>query len=88
MKRAVPRPIVGAEKVAHLFGAGLRKVGGSLTAAPIMLNGRPALAIHLDGELDGVMSIRYEDNRISGLYYVRNPEKLSHVEFQTALTLG
>jgi hypothetical protein len=27
------------------------------------------------------------DARIAGLYYVRNPEKLSHLEFETPLTL-
>ena len=28
-----------------------------------------------------------DDARIAGLYYVRNPEKLSHLEFVTELTL-
>ena len=33
------------------------------------------------------MAIRVEDARVTGLYYVRNPEKLSRVESETALTL-
>jgi RNA polymerase sigma-70 factor (ECF subfamily) len=33
------------------------------------------------------MAIRVEDARITDLYYVRNPEKLSHVESETPLTL-
>lgn len=88
LKQAVMRPIVGAEKIARLFAGGLRKVHGTFTAFPIMLNGHPALAIHLDAELDGVLTIRYEGARITGLYYVRNPEKLSHVDRETTLTLG
>ncbi len=43
--------------------------------------------MRLDGELDGVMAFRMEDARISGIYYVRNPEKLTRVESETPLTL-
>ena len=68
-----------------LFG-GLGKVEGTLTGEPTMVNGNPALLVRLDGEIDGVMAIRVEDAGITGLYYVRNPEKLGHVESETALT--
>ena len=44
-------------------------------------------SLRLDGEIDGVIAIRVEDARITGLYYVRNPEKLSRVESETPLTL-
>ena len=33
------------------------------------------------------MAIRVEDAGISGLYYVRNPDKLTRVESETSLTL-
>jgi hypothetical protein len=33
------------------------------------------------------LAIRVEDARITGLYYVRNPEKLTRVESETPLTL-
>jgi hypothetical protein len=33
------------------------------------------------------MAIRVEDARITGLYYVRNPDKLTHIESETPLTL-
>ena len=66
---------------------GLGKAEGALTADPTVVNGNPALVVRLDGEIDGVMAIRVEDARITGLYYVRNPEKLSRVESETPLTL-
>ena len=66
---------------------GLGKTAGTLTADPTVVNGNPALVLRLDGEIDGVMAIRVEDARITGLYYVRNPEKLSRVESETPLTL-
>ncbi|MGI5350427.1 hypothetical protein ACQEU8_19950 [Streptomyces sp. CA-250714] len=39
-----------------------------------MVNGSPALLVHLDEEIDGVMAVHVEDARITGLYYVRDPE--------------
>ena len=87
VKQAALRPIIGAEKVARLFFGGLGKTEGTLTADPTVVNGNPALVVRLDGEIDGVMAIRVEDARITGLYYVRNPEKLTRVESETPLTL-
>jgi len=40
-----------------------------------------------DGRLDGVVALRIEDRQVTGIYYVRNPEKLSRLERETALTL-
>ncbi|MEU3459196.1 RNA polymerase sigma-70 factor [Streptomyces sp. NPDC006733] len=84
-KQAALRPIVGAEKVTRfLFGA-LGKNDLPVTVHPTMVNGSPALVVRLDGELDGIIAVRIEDARITGLYYVRNPEKLSRVESETPL---
>ncbi|MEV0788540.1 hypothetical protein [Kribbella sp. NPDC050459] len=35
----------------------------------------------------GVVALRIEDRQVTGVYYVRNPEKLSRLERETALTL-
>ncbi|RQW99382.1 RNA polymerase sigma-70 factor [Micromonospora inaquosa] len=86
VKQAALRPIIGSEKVVRMLFGGLGKVEGTLTGEPTMVNGNPALLVRLDGEIDGVMAIRVEDAGITGLYYVRNPEKLGHVESETALT--
>ncbi|WP_188194128.1 RNA polymerase sigma-70 factor [Nonomuraea sp. SYSU D8015] len=85
IKQALPRPIVGADKVARVFTAGLNKVGAAMSFEPVQVNGGPALLVRLDGEIDGVMAMRIEDGLITGLYYVRNPEKLSRVERETAM---
>ncbi|NJP32613.1 RNA polymerase sigma-70 factor [Micromonospora thermarum] len=87
VKQAALRPVTGAEKVVRMFVGGLRKVDGTLTAEPTVVNGNPALLVRLDGEIDGVMAIRVEDARITGLYYVRNPEKLTRIGSATPLTL-
>ncbi len=87
IKQAALRPITGAEKVTRFMIGGLGKNKRPITVAPTVVNGSPALVVHLDGELDGIMAIRVEQARITGLYYVRNPEKLSRVESETPLTL-
>jgi RNA polymerase sigma-70 factor, ECF subfamily len=87
VKQAALRPVIGAEKVVRFFVGGLGKAEGALTAGPTVVNGNPALVVRLDGGIDGVMAIRVEDARITGLYYVRNPEKLTRVESETPLTL-
>ncbi len=87
LKQAVLRPITGAEKVARMFFGGLGKVEGSLTGEPTVVNGNPALLVRLDGELDGIMAIGVEGARITGIYYVRNPQKLTHVASEIPLTL-
>ncbi|MER5268598.1 RNA polymerase sigma-70 factor [Actinosynnema sp. NPDC002837] len=86
LKQAARKPVVGADKVARFLAARWDVVGTRTTAEPAQLNGGPAVILRLDGELDGVVAARVEDGLITGLYFMRNPEKLSHVERETALS--
>jgi RNA polymerase sigma-70 factor, ECF subfamily len=82
--RAVLSPVVGVGKVAAVLAAGLARIdAASLQHAQI--NGYPALVLRVDGEPDTVVAVRIDDGRITGLYAVRNPAKLSHLERETAL---
>ncbi|MBW8738627.1 MAG: RNA polymerase sigma-70 factor [Streptomyces turgidiscabies] len=87
IKQAALRPINGAEKVARFLVGVLGKNTSPITIAPTVVNGGLALAVHLGGELDGIVAMRIEDARVTGLYYVRNPEKLTRAETETPLTL-
>ncbi|MET8541732.1 RNA polymerase sigma-70 factor [Kitasatospora sp. NPDC004799] len=87
IKQASPRPIVGADKVARFIVGGLTRNDVALTVEATMVNGSPALALHVDGEFDGVIALRVEDARITGLYFVRNPRKLTRLAAETPLTL-
>ncbi|MBB5939227.1 hypothetical protein FHS42_006320 [Streptomyces zagrosensis] len=75
IKHAALRPVTGAERVSRMFAGGIGKLDSTLTTEPTVVNGNPALLVRLDGEIDGVMALRIEDARITGLYYVRNPRK-------------
>jgi RNA polymerase sigma-70 factor (ECF subfamily) len=85
VKQAVQRPIVGAESVGRVLAAGLKRLASMGTLQPTQVNGFPALIFHMDGEIDTVIALRIDDGLITGLYAVRNPEKLSHMEQETAL---
>ncbi|GAA0281493.1 RNA polymerase sigma-70 factor [Streptomyces polychromogenes] len=87
LKQAALRPVGGAEKVTRFLFGGIGKNKLPLSLAPTVVNGSPALIAYLDGELDGIMAMRIEDGLVTGLYYVRNPEKLTHVLSETPLTL-
>ncbi|MDM4722271.1 RNA polymerase sigma-70 factor [Micromonospora sp. WMMA1363] len=87
VKHAAPRPVTGAGKVARMFVGVLSKLGGALSVEQTAVNGNSALLVRLNGEVDGVIAVRVENARIVGLYYVRNPEKLSHIGSETPLTL-
>ncbi|WP_017540163.1 RNA polymerase sigma-70 factor [Nocardiopsis halophila] len=80
VKQAVPKPVVGADRVARLFKAGLNRLWAEVSVETSCVNGRTALLLRVDGEVDSVVTLRIEDGLITGIYTVRNPEKLSHME--------
>ena len=84
--QAVLSPVVGADLVASLLATS--RLGGVAAAAPLQqeqVNGHPALILRLGGKIDTVIAVRIDDGLITGLYAVRNPEKLSRLEWETAL---
>ena len=81
IKQALPRPVMGADKVGRLHGprASRRSRDLGMSAELADVNGWPALVIRLEGELDSVLSVRVDDGLVSAIYTVRNPEKLSRM---------
>ncbi|BCJ46833.1 RNA polymerase sigma-70 factor [Actinoplanes ianthinogenes] len=86
IKQAAVRPVVGASKVARFMLGGIGKITEALTLEPTVVNAGPALLVRLDGHLDGIMAVRVESGLIVGLYYVRNPEKLTRLGAETRLS--
>jgi RNA polymerase sigma-70 factor (TIGR02957 family) len=79
--QAALEPVVGAGLVADVLG----RIATAASLQPAQVNGYPALILRLNGKIDTVMAVRIDDGLITGLYAVRNPEKLSHMERETAL---
>jgi len=86
VRHAILRPIVGPNKVARLLATGWYRYGVDRSFEPVQVNGSLGLLIRVNGEVDGLLAVRVENGRISGLYHVRNPEKLSRVERETAVS--
>jgi RNA polymerase sigma-70 factor (ECF subfamily) len=69
-------PVHGAERVATVLA---RASLSSLTAAPVWLNGAPAVRLDVGGETAAV-SLVVADGRVTQVYLVRNPRKLTRLE--------
>jgi RNA polymerase sigma-70 factor (ECF subfamily) len=85
VKQAVLRPVVGADRVGRVLAGGLSRVEGLATMRSAQVNGHPALVLSLDGELDTVLALRIDGGLVTGVYAVRNPEKLSRMDQETTL---
>jgi RNA polymerase sigma-70 factor (ECF subfamily) len=75
-KRAALRPILGRDKVVRFLG-GVADPDAVATLGEV--NGGPALVVTIRGELDSIVTFLVEDGLVTGLYAVRNPEKLRHL---------
>jgi RNA polymerase sigma-70 factor (TIGR02957 family) len=83
VKKAALRPILGREKVVRFLDAVAPE---GVQADVVVVNGAPALRLLIDGEVDGIGTMLVEDGLVTGLYIVRNPEKLRRLDEVTALT--
>jgi RNA polymerase sigma-70 factor (TIGR02957 family) len=84
--QAALAPIVGADSVGRLLTAGLGRVAAAGSLQPAQINGHPALILRRGGEIDTVVAVRIDHGLITGLYAVRNPEKLSRIERETTVS--
>ncbi|MGD0699489.1 MAG: RNA polymerase sigma-70 factor [Trebonia sp.] len=85
VKQALPVPVVGAGKVGRVLAIGLGRLAPEASLQPALVNGYPALILRINGEVDTVIAVRIDDGLVTGLYGVRNPEKLSHMKQETTL---
>ncbi|MBF6059189.1 RNA polymerase sigma-70 factor [Nocardia terpenica] len=87
---AARRPIIGAEQVARYLLGLARIMMADMTVEFGSCNALPALLIRsaADGRLDTVLMIEMTGERITGLYAVRNPDKLRTVDVVRSLDLS
>jgi RNA polymerase sigma-70 factor (ECF subfamily) len=81
---AARRPIVGADKVTA-FLSRFSTLLPTAVVDTLWLNGALGGRVELDGEVDTVISFVLEDGRISRMYAVRNPHKLTRLDQAAAL---
>ena len=81
---AIRRPLVGAERAATFLLGASRLT--DFEATPAWFNGSPGARIDIGGQLDTVVSLIVEDGRITRIFAIRNPHKLTGLGGPAALT--
>ncbi len=86
MVQATRRPVTGAKKLASFLTKGMRRLSATVEATTMSLNGAPGARIDIDGALAAAISVDVEDGRITRFYVVLNPEKLEHLDAESAVS--
>jgi RNA polymerase sigma-70 factor (TIGR02957 family) len=81
--KAALNPIRGRDKVLRFLAA---VTPDALELVPVWLNGSPGIAFVVGEHRDGVGTMLVEDGVVTGLYLVRNPDKLASVAQPVPLT--
>ncbi|WP_183604580.1 RNA polymerase sigma-70 factor [Paenibacillus phyllosphaerae] len=77
--RAAVNPINGADRISRFFFGILSKADASYSFELREFNGLTGIVTYTGGQVHGVLTFRAEEERITNLYYVVNPEKLAHL---------
>jgi RNA polymerase sigma-70 factor (ECF subfamily) len=81
---AARRPLIGRDEVVK-FLLGIQRTAGSqglLAHASVTIdevNAEPALVVRVGGRLDSIFVVSVDDDVISAIRVVRNPDKLAHI---------
>jgi RNA polymerase sigma-70 factor (ECF subfamily) len=75
--RAAQRPIIGAEKVCRFLVA-ISESG--FLPTEMSVNGEPGLVVSVDGQVIAAIAQDVRDGRISSIFIVTNPEKLTRIK--------
>lgn len=83
----VPGRVAGAgQPGGRLLTTGLGAFAATMSLQPGQVNGYPALLPRYNGRVDTVAAVHTDGGLITGLYAVRNPAKLAHLERETAVS--
>lgn len=80
---ALTRPVRGGDRVGRVLTELLDRLARTAPHARVKaawLNGAPALWVEIDGKVDVAVSLGLGGGRITGIFAIRNPEKLSRLE--------
>ncbi len=78
---AIRRSLQGIDEVSTFLAGGLHRYWRNLEWVRTDINGSRGLLIRMDGETAAAVSFSYDTvNRLSGIYIMRNPDKLSRLD--------
>jgi RNA polymerase sigma-70 factor (ECF subfamily) len=77
---AALNPIYGADRVMRFFIGILRKRPEAFVVSPAIVNGLPGFVMREEDAVHSTLGFAVTGGKISALYMMRNPDKLSHVD--------
>lgn len=72
-------PILGAERISRFYMGILAKTTEDFSFEYTTVNGDPGIVLYLENQVYGVLSLHVQDDLIQKIYWVANPDKLSHI---------
>jgi RNA polymerase sigma-70 factor (ECF subfamily) len=86
---AARRPLLGRDEVLNFLIGLHRTAQNTIQWKDVSLkmedvNSEPAIVLRLRGHLESIFVLSVEDNQISSIRVVRNPDKLQHIDRQLA----
>lgn len=85
--QAALRPIFGLDKIIRYFNGILPKVPKGFTCILNEINGQSGIIAKIGDTTFTVVTFQFQEDRISDVYIVMNPEKLSHFNDGKALNI-
>jgi RNA polymerase sigma-70 factor (ECF subfamily) len=73
---SILNPVHGADRITRFFLGLLRKQGNVFEVRPATVNSGPGMLTFRDGQLVSVACVSIQDERITAIYSVSNPDKL------------
>ena len=77
---AARRVLRGADRIARMLAKLATKYGKGFTYRVVRLNGEPAVLEYASGHLFAATFCESDGERLTAMYRVLNPEKLTHVQ--------
>lgn len=78
--KAALNPIYGADKVARFLAGVVSKFWqNNFEVRLVELNGMPGFVLQEDGALHSALTVEFDGEAVSALYFVRNPDKLERI---------
>ncbi|MGO4681434.1 RNA polymerase sigma-70 factor [Microbacterium sp. 2MCAF23] len=85
VRHAARRPLHGADRVVAFLQGSIAKLDTAFTVIPLRVNGMLAAGIQVGGELLAAVSFTVEEGRITQVFSVANPGKLSGLDAEAPL---
>lgn len=74
---SIVNPLYGADRIVRFLIGVYQKFPGVFSSTPVLVNGAPAMLVQREGAVQGVSCYEVAGGRISRIFHILNPEKIS-----------